>query len=192
MDIEKAIDILSNFDMQVTAKADGAYQSTIGEKACKYAVEALEELEQYRQIGTVDELKNKIAELERWHTDRTNEKIKNPFANTSTLICHNCDHKDEYIEELESQIEEYEKIGTIDECKSAMEKQIPQKPELIEVKTQGLVGDGTHTDKVSYQSDAYECPKCGSFLGFKTDCCDDEHYQDSFCPDCGQKLKWGD
>lgn len=48
MDIEKAIEILSNFDMQVTAKADGAYQSTIGEKACKYAIDALKELEKVR------------------------------------------------------------------------------------------------------------------------------------------------
>lgn len=41
-------------------------------------------------------------ELERWHTDKINDKIKNPFAWTSTLCCHNCDHKDEYIEELEA------------------------------------------------------------------------------------------
>lgn len=41
-------------------------------------------------------------ELKCWHTDRINDKIKNPFVHTSTLICHNCDHKDEYIEELEA------------------------------------------------------------------------------------------
>lgn len=40
--------------------------------------------------------------MERWHTDKVNDKIKNPFAWTSTLCCHNCDHKDEYIEELEA------------------------------------------------------------------------------------------
>lgn len=132
MDIQEAIEILSNFDMQVTAKADGAYQTTIGEKACKYAIDALKEFEQYRQIGTVDE------------------------------------------------------------CRAAKEKQIPQIPEMVEAQSQGLIGDGTHTDKVSYQSDAYECPNCGSFLGFKIDCCDDDHYQDNFCSVCGQALKWGD
>ena len=47
-----------------------------------------------------------LEELERWHTDRINEKIKNPFAWTSTSICYNCDHKDEYIEELEAEIQE--------------------------------------------------------------------------------------
>ena len=86
----------------------------------------------------------------------------------------------------------YRLIGTVDECRAAKEKQIPQKPEMVEAQSQGLIGDGTHTDKVSYQSDAYECPNCGSFLGFKTDCCDDEHYQDHFCSACGQALKWGD
>ena len=27
------------------------------------------------------------------------------FANTSTLICHNCDHKDDYIEDLQDYID---------------------------------------------------------------------------------------
>ena len=93
---------------------------------------------------------------------------------------------------LRKELQKYRQIGTVDECMAAIEKQIPQKPELIEVKTQGLVGDGTHTDKVSYQYDAYECPKCGSFLGFKADCCCGGYYQDSFCSACGQALKWGD
>lgn len=59
---------------------------------------------------TIESLSAKLQaaneELERWHTDHINEKIKNPFAWTSTLICHNCDHKDEYIEELEAEVEE--------------------------------------------------------------------------------------
>ena len=90
------------------------------------------------------------------------------------------------------ELQQYRQIGTVDQCRETMEKQIQKEPDLIEVKQQGLVGDGTHTSEVSYQSDAYECPKCGSFLGFKIDCCDDEHYQDSFCSACGQALKWGD
>ena len=56
--------------------------------------------------NTIEALSAKLAaaneELERWHTDKINEKIKNPFAWTSTLCCHKCDHKDEYIEELEA------------------------------------------------------------------------------------------
>lgn len=112
----------------------------------------------------------------------------------TTGPCKDCDRKnakDTAIQGLQ-ELQQYRQIGTVDECMGAREKQIPKEPDLIEVKQQGLVGDGTHTSEVSYQSDAYECPKCGSFLGFKADCCDDEHYQDSFCCACGQALRWGD
>lgn len=52
---QEAMEVLSDFDKQVSAKADGAYQSTIGEMACKVAIKALEEVQQYRAIGTVEE-----------------------------------------------------------------------------------------------------------------------------------------
>lgn len=48
-----------------------------------------------------------LEEVQRWHTSVINPNIKNEFANTSTQICHNCDHKDEYIEELEAEVEPY-------------------------------------------------------------------------------------
>lgn len=51
----EAIEVLKDFGKQVSVKADGAYQSTIGEKACDVAIKALEELKQYRQIGTPEE-----------------------------------------------------------------------------------------------------------------------------------------
>lgn len=114
MDIEKAIDCL---------KADKEYLTDM--KICDgeemdIAIKALEEVQKYRAIGTVEEIKEHLAELERWHTGTINQKIKNVFANTSTLICHNCDHKDEYIEELEAEIEEYRTIGTVEECRDAV------------------------------------------------------------------------
>lgn len=92
------------------------------EEALDIAIQALEEIKQYRAIGTVEEIQKKMEELERWHTDRINENIKNPFAYTSTSICHNCDHKDEYIEELEAENAEYKSIGTIEELKALKEK----------------------------------------------------------------------
>ena len=90
-----------------------------------------------------------LEEVQRWHTSVINPNIKNEFANTSTQICHNCDHKDDYIEELEAEVEEYHaigtpeelqemkkdfaealsdwrqyrKIGTLEECRAAVEKQ---------------------------------------------------------------------
>ena len=114
MDIEKAIDCL---------KADKEYLTDM--KICDgeemdIAIKALEEIQQYREIGNVDGIKTNMEELKRWRTVKTNPKIKNVFANTSTLICHNCDHKDEYIEELEAEIEEYRKIGTVEECRDVV------------------------------------------------------------------------
>lgn len=122
------------------------------------------------------------------------EKFKQSYQNmplAKPKVDEACDFTIAALEELR----QYRRIGTVDECRAARDKQTPQKPEMIEAQSQGLIGDGTHTDntdKVSYQSDAYECPKCGSFLGFKIDCCCDERYQDNFCSVCGQALKWGD
>lgn len=50
---------------------------------------------------------NALEEIQRWHTSVVNPNIKNEFANRSTQICVNCDHKDEYIEELEAEVELY-------------------------------------------------------------------------------------
>lgn len=51
----EAIEVLKDFDKQVTAKADGAYQSTVGKMACDTAIKALEEVQKYQQIGTPEE-----------------------------------------------------------------------------------------------------------------------------------------
>ena len=55
MNENEAIEVLKDFDKQVTAKADGAYQTDAGKMACDTAIKALEEVQQYRQIGTVEE-----------------------------------------------------------------------------------------------------------------------------------------
>lgn len=80
------------------------YKADIFEKS-GYAVDGI--VKAFREAAdTIESLSAKLEkankELERWHTDKVNDKIKNPFAWTSTLCCHNCDHKDEYIEELEA------------------------------------------------------------------------------------------
>lgn len=61
-----------------------------------------------------------LEEIQRWHTSVVNPNVKNEFANRSTQICHNCDHKDEYIEELEAEVEAFRAIGTVEECRAAM------------------------------------------------------------------------
>lgn len=91
-----------------------------------------------------------LEEVQHWHTSVINPNIKNEFANTSTQICHNCDHKDEYIEELEAEVEEYRAIGTPEECLAAMEKQTAIPREIIEGK--------------------YFCPKCHNLAPYPMYC----------------------
>lgn len=132
--------------------------------------ETILELEQYRAIGTVEEIKEQIAELERWHTDHVNKNIKNPFAWTSTLVCHNCDHKDDYIEELEAEIEKYHAIGTVEECRAAVEKQTAAKP---------LGGMDIEGNEYAI------CRECSAILS-------DGEWFAQYCPDCGKKVDWGE
>ena len=60
----EAIEVLKDFGKQVSVKADGAYQSTIGKKACDVAIKALEEVQQYRKRGvTLESALNNMCDL---------------------------------------------------------------------------------------------------------------------------------
>lgn len=138
-----------------------------------YINELEAEINQYRALGTVEEIRSKMEELGRWHSDRLNSRIKNEFAAMSTLVCHNCDHKDEYIEELEAEIEEYRAIGTVEEFREAVEKQKAKKPVL----------------KPFYE-DILCCPTCGDILTDRIPMDNKDFY--FHCLNCGQKLDWSD
>ena len=72
------------------------------------------------------------------------------------------------------QIQQYRKIGTVEECRKAVEKQKPKKPKL-NYKPRFL-GKATYT-----------CPKCGN-------CCleefANERQNNNYCWDCGQAIRW--
>lgn len=65
------------------------------------------------------------------------------------------------------EIQQYRAIGTLEECREAVEKQTDEKPTAVL---------GTFGGK------EYECKNCGS------DVC----YGDEYCRWCGQKLDWSD
>lgn len=147
------------------------------ENAYAMAINALEEVQQYRTIGKPMEIKQKLEELERWHTYRLAENVKNPFAKMSTSICHNCDHKDDYIEELEAEVKEYRAIGTVEECRAAMEKQTAKK----------VISFEYHNGTINYG-----CPVCKWKIISKINgewCCGTFN---EYCDKCGQKLDWSD
>lgn len=139
-------------------------------QSCEIAINALEEIQQYRAIGKPKEIKQKLEELERWHTYRLAINVKNPFAKMSTSICHNCDHKDDYIEELEAEVEEYRKIGTLEECRAAVEKQKAKKP--------------IEPDE---EYGTFKCPSCGGLIFTE-----DRFETHKYCLLCGQRLDWSD
>ena len=71
------------------------------------------------------------------------------------------------------EIQQYRKIGTVEECWKAMEKQRPKDP--------GYEGDGYTDGNMVY--DTWICPGCGTRYEIGYDSCD-------YCPICGQAIQW--
>lgn len=67
----------------------------------------------------------------------------------------------------------------LDMAIEALEKQIPKKPYIQQIEVD------------YYEHDCYECPNCDSFLGYVSEC-KEEHYQNNYCPECGQKIDWSE
>ena len=97
------------------------------------------------------------------------EKHKNDFVPTFQVnmasMCR------DIIPKLEK-LAEYEKIGTVDECREAMEKQRAKKPNIW--------GDGVGDDGETIY-DMYDCPNCGESYEI-----DYDNYK--HCPKCGQAI----
>lgn len=72
------------------------------------------------------------------------------------------------------EVQQYRKIGTVEECREAVEKQKPKEPTVLK----------------QQHSDSYNCPKCGRNLILKcgTDWFGGQHYNS--CPNCGQAIRW--
>ena len=107
------------------------------------AIKALGELPQYRAIGTVEELE---------------------AASKYLRLVKMCGTVGKVIEECA----EYEEIGTVKECREAMEK---QKRKLVK-----------NPYGTSYIWKAGYCPVCGCGVTARWD----------YCQCCGQKLDWED
>ena len=109
-----------------------------------------EELEQYREIGTVEECKTAM-ELQK-HLKGADNNLYKVLVKCS----------------------EYERIGTAEECREAVEKQKPEKPEIYT--------DTIQTISSSFNRDVYLCSRCGQFIGN----IDDELPR--YCNCCGQRI----
>ena len=84
---EEAIEILGDFGKQVKAKADGAYQTNVGKMACDMAIEALEEAQKYREIGTVEQCREAVEKQK----PKKTPIVTNALLSCSTsYVCPNC------------------------------------------------------------------------------------------------------
>ena len=75
-----------------------------------------------------------------------------------------------------SELDAYKEIGTVEECREAVEKQKAKKPIPINYKK--------YADKIEnmeFLEDAYLCPNCKTVIR-----------SGSFCGRCGQKLNWNE
>lgn len=153
-------------------------------EATRAAIKALKEIQQYRELKkrltgmfggelsletVVDELERQLKEPDNLHP--INAKILT-YEDAAAWDAYHAIGTPEELQEMKKDFAEalsdwrqYRKVGTLEECRAAMEKQKPSKPET----TRLTIGIG-------------RC-KCGvEFLDRKT----------NYCGNCGQKLDWSD
>lgn len=107
-------------------------------EAFDMAISALKEIQQYREIGSVEECKE-LASI-------VNMAERNELAKAI----------DEWLK--------YNKIGTVEECREAREKQIPKKPHKNYEKFSGLwCKCGWYLGKKTCLDIKY-CPNCGQAI----------------------------
>lgn len=140
------------------------------ENAYAMAIKALEEVQQYRQIGKISTCKNAVeickAMIERGiDPDNIAEYIK--FEDN--LMQRGYDLK--RLLEMMEKHKQYCQIGTVEECREAVEKQKAKKPDYE--------GDGYSDGQLVY--DTWICPSCGQHYEVDYDDYD-------YCPECGQHI----
>ena len=120
-------------------------------------ISALKEIQQYREIGTVEEVEQNARDLKR--QIEHSERLANVLKATQNLL-----------EKRKRLLKEYCKIGTVEECREAMEKQIPRKPRDVE-----------------YDHSYFVCGNCGTAIYTS-----DEFEAHLYCLNCGQAINWPD
>lgn len=143
----EAIKVLTDIHTNIgTTKCDDVAWRKL-KPAMDTAVNALEEIQQYRAIGTVEEI----------------ESI-NFSSNQLRLV--------NLVEEYKENIKEYEAIGTVEECREARER---QKPKKANIWGDGYDDSGNMIYDMyncpncgkSYEVDYHDykfCPECGQAI----------------------------
>ena len=138
------------------------YPDTVLDEAFAVAISALKEVQQYREIGTVEQVKNQKENLNvayqiinDYEQYGTIEDFKMAQRYMRLVKSHGT------IGQVINSCAEYEEIGTVEECREAVEKQKAKKTEYI-------------------NGGISVCKECGHKL---KRCYD-------YCPECGQAITW--
>lgn len=132
------------------------------------AMKALKEIQQYRSIGTVKYFKECADILNKTATDELAKII------------------DEWIL--------YHKIGTVEECRDARERQKGKKPILCMNEVSGMFVDYAdgHGEYKTQMNNWWRCPCCNEVVGQRVIVHKRIHDQrkKKFCEKCGQAISW--
>ena len=78
-----------------------------------------------------------------------------------------------------NELEQYREIGTVEECREAVEKRKPKKPKDSLKINPVIDGNGAYVD--ADMTVYLLCPNCGEMIGIDESC-------DKFCRECGQGI----
>ena len=174
---EEAIEILG----EVKELDDSIYAySPAYMDAINIAIAALKEVQQYREIGTVEQVRNQKHNLEvaykiisDYEQYGTIEDFKMAQRYMRLVKSHGT------IGQVINSCAEYEEIGTVEECREAVEKQKPKAPK-DSLKIKPVIDEnGAYVD--ADVTVYLLCPNCGEMVGI------DENV-DKFCHECGQAI----
>lgn len=81
------------------------------------------------------------------------------------------------------EIQQYREVGTVEECRKAVEKQRPKKP---------VCKPKPYNESVGFNEEWF-CPSCGAYIGYFYEGMD-EPEQMEYCNECGQHIArdWSD
>lgn len=133
--------------------------------ATRMAIKALQEIQQYRAIGTPEKI---AEELNRLRNDNECQGLYFTLEERQDLA------------RQHRELEEYQSIGTPEECREAVEKLKAKKPTYKHYEEKG--------------EPPYIKITCPNECGIRLYPVTDKHFahEHVFCPKCGQKLDWSE
>lgn len=126
------------------------------------AIKALEEIQQYRAIGTLEELQEAKMQYDNIHSvaEKTALIGLSDYGTAKESLI------TEMKRSLDYSLKEYQSIGTVEEFKDLKEKSVAK--------------------KARFYAHNYYCTECGNLVGNN----EFEWQRFLYCDECGQKLDW--